>query len=644
MNHPKKTDVKNEKTNAYTAPIFSLSLLHPKYWGVWCGFGLLALLVNLLPYRLLYIIGRSLGAFSMRFAKRRVHIATRNLELAFPDLSDSEIATIVNENFKNTGMALIETGIAWFWPMWRFKRHIILKEISQVEKFEQQGKGALICFPHALNLEIGARAFTVFNKPGYGVYRPHSNAAYNFIQYWGRTHGGNALVDRKDLKKMLRVLKAGERLFYLGDHDYGHKKTVFVPFFAVEKASTTTGASILSALSKCALLPTSCFRNAQGNYELILDESIHEGYPDHDAEAAAIVMNRAIEKTILRGREQWMWLHRRYKTMPDRALNNSRYRIENKPENSIDKYRHNPTFQWSFLHPKHWLTWFGILLAVFLAFVPPRWRDRWGGSLAKLIIKKNGRVVRRARTNLELCFPEKSEQQREAIVFACFEKAAQYMLGYSEFLIRSTKHNQNRGVIIGEENLLPLLDSGKNVIILAPHAWAVDYPGVMLAAKGYKITTIMKPQKNPIGDWLMHVQRMQYGGRIFARNVGIKPFVRSIQDGYVGYWLPDEDHGLQNSTFVPFFATEKATLKGFGKMARLSNAMIVPVLPAYNDKTSKYEVHILPALEHFPSDDEDQDARAMNHAIETLLRDRPEQYMWNLYLLETQRDGRKIYS
>ncbi len=312
-------------------------------------------------------------------------------------------------------------------------------------------------------------------------------------------------------------------------------------------------------------------------------------------------------------------------------------------QNNTDKHLYDPKFQWAFLHPKHWGTWLGILFAALLAFVPPKWRDSFARYVSTFIVKKNGRVVRRARINLEKCFPEKSPQEIQHIVEETFAKAAQYMLGYSEFLIRSTKHNQKRGVMIGEDNLLPLLDAGENVIILAPHAWAVDYPAVMLAAQGYKVSTIMKPQNNPIGDWLMHVQRMQYGGRIFARSAGIKPFVRAIKDGYIGYWLPDEDHGPQNSVFVPFFATEKATLKGFGKMARLSKSKVVPVLPAYNDQTRRYEVHILPALEQFPSGDEEQDARAMNHAIEQLLRDKPEQYMWNLYLLETQRDGSRIY-
>lgn len=221
-------------------------------------------------------------------------------------------------------------------------------------------------------------------------------------------------------------------------------------------------------------------------------------------------------------------------------------------DNGIARHLHNPQFEWRFLHPKHWGTWIGIAFAALLAFIPWRLRDQLAKPLVPLIIKKNGRVVRRARVNLAYCFPEKSEQEREQILHDTFVKASQFMLGYSELLVRSTRYNNARGELIGEENLLPLLDSGERVILLVPHSWAIDYAAVMLAARGYKVANIMKPQRNPIADWLMHVQRMQYGGRIFTRESGIKPFLRSIQSGYVGYWVPDEDHGPQNSVFVPF--------------------------------------------------------------------------------------------
>ncbi|WP_278182873.1 Kdo(2)-lipid IV(A) acyltransferase [Vibrio misgurnus] len=309
----------------YSKPQFSYALLHPKYWGVWLGFGLLALLVNLLPYALLLNIGRSIGQFSMRFGQQRVRVARRNLELAFPEMSQAEIDTFVLENFKNTGAALIETGITWFWPTWRFKRILINQDTQVVRDHAQNGKGVLLCCVHALNLEITARAFGVLGMSGYGVYRPHNNPAYDFIQHWGRSHNGNQLIDRKDVKTMIKVLRQGHRLFYLPDHDYGRNKSVFVPFFAVQQACTTTGTSILAYTSHCAIVLGSGFRNAQGRYEIIADTSIEADYPQKDETAAAAYMNKFVEQLILRAPEQWMWLHKRFKTMPDATMNHSRY-------------------------------------------------------------------------------------------------------------------------------------------------------------------------------------------------------------------------------------------------------------------------------------------------------------------------------
>ncbi len=296
-------------------PKFSWSLLQPKYWSVWFGFGLMALVVNLLPYRVLRAIGQALGKRSMRIAQKRVAIANRNLELCFPEMTAGKRQQIVEENFKNTGFAIFESAIAWFWPDWRLKKHTNFHDLEPLLALETQGKGVLCCGVHALNVELTARCCSLFS-PGYGVYRPHENPAYNFVQHWGRTRSGNVMVDRKDVKGMLRVLKKGYKLFYLPDHDYGTRKTEFAPFFAMEHASTTVGTSILVDGSGCALMTVSCFRN-DCHYEFIVDDDISADFPHKDPKAATAFMNKHVEKVILRGLDQWMWLHKRFKTQPD---------------------------------------------------------------------------------------------------------------------------------------------------------------------------------------------------------------------------------------------------------------------------------------------------------------------------------------
>lgn len=314
---------KEENLTKHQAPVLTLALFHPKYWGIWLGFALVAILTNILPYKVQYWLGRGFGKLSMSFAKDRVHVARRNLELSFPDMPSEERERIVEENFKNTGFAIFESAIAWFWPDWRLKRILDTHNIERMLKVDKDNRGCLISAVHALNLEIAARACALYS-PGYGVYRPHKNPAYNFIQHWGRTRNGNIMVDRNDAKGMIKILRKGYKLFYLPDHDYGDRNTEFAPFFAVEEASTTIGTSILVNASKCVILPITSFRE-NGRYQLKIWEDISPDFPYKDTKGAAAYMNKTVEKQILEGITQWMWLHKRFKTMPDGQRKGSRY-------------------------------------------------------------------------------------------------------------------------------------------------------------------------------------------------------------------------------------------------------------------------------------------------------------------------------
>ncbi|MGF1903823.1 LpxL/LpxP family Kdo(2)-lipid IV(A) lauroyl/palmitoleoyl acyltransferase [Aliivibrio salmonicida] len=302
----------------YQAPTFSRALLHPKYWGVWLGFGLLFALVTLLPYKATYHLGRGLGFLGMKVSKSRTHIARRNLELSFPEMKSYERETIIMENFKNSGLAIFETAMAWVWPDWRVKKHFSFENVEHFQELKDQKRGVLIIIVHALNLELTCRAMALHHT-GYGVYRPHNNDAYNFIQYWGRTNNGNSVVDRKDVKGMLRLLRTGERVCYLPDHDYNRNKSVFVPFFAVPDACTTMGSDILINAGKCAVVTVSGFRT-YNNYHFKVDNDISAEFPKKDPIGSATRMNQAVEMLILRCIPQWMWLHKRFKTMEDPAI------------------------------------------------------------------------------------------------------------------------------------------------------------------------------------------------------------------------------------------------------------------------------------------------------------------------------------
>lgn len=302
-----------------------------------------------------------------------------------------------------------------------------------------------------------------------------------------------------------------------------------------------------------------------------------------------------------------------------------------------------PSFEWSFLHPRYWGTWFGILLAVLLAYFPYRWRDKFATFLAKKIVRMNNRAKKRAVINLETCFPDKTSQEREHILEETYINAACIMLGFATIMIRSKKHLEQRTVFHHESIIKDLVAQGRNIILLAPHSWPIDYPAVQLASRGLPVAAMVKKQANPVIDWLMNAQRLKYGGRTHERGDGVKPFIKSVREGFLGYYLPDEDHGPEHSVFVPFFGTEKATLAGLGKLAKLSQATIVPLMPIYNREKGTFEVLIQPPLDHFPTGSEVQDARMMNERIEQFITQDPAQYMWIMNLLRSRPDGTQLY-
>ena len=298
-------------------------------------------------------------------------------------------------------------------------------------------------------------------------------------------------------------------------------------------------------------------------------------------------------------------------------------------------------FSWSYLKPQYWGIWFGIFFLLLLAFVPFRLRDKLAGKLGIWIGHKAKKQRTRAQTNLQYCFPHWTEQQREQVIDKMFAVVAQVMFGIGEIAIRSKKHLQKRSKFIGLEHIEQAKAEGKNIILMVPHGWAIDASGIILHTQGMPMTSMYNPHRNLLVDWLWTITRQRFGGKMHARQNGIKPFLNHVRKGEMGYYLPDEDFGAEQSVFVDFFGTYKATLPGLNKMSKLSKAVVIPMFPRYNAEAGKYEMEIHPAMNL--SDDPEQSARAMNEEIESFVTPAPEQYVWILQLLRTRKDGEDLY-
>jgi len=255
--------------------------------------------------RLLYKVGSS-----------RKKVALRNLELCFPDKTDVERQTMLKRNFENTGIALLETGMGWWWPNWRVKNKIKIIGLEHIEEAQKQGKGILLLAMHYLSVEINCRGIGS-GHPMVVFYRPHNNQLMEYFQFRGRGRSNKYMLGKRDVKGLLRALKEGEACIYLPDQDYGRSRSIFVPFFAVPEAASTTGTLIFARQKNTQthmIIPT---RNDDGSGYTLEIKPMLENFPTGDDTADVLRVNQELEKAILVKPEQYMWLHRRFKTRPN---------------------------------------------------------------------------------------------------------------------------------------------------------------------------------------------------------------------------------------------------------------------------------------------------------------------------------------
>ncbi|STK57500.1 lauroyl-Kdo(2)-lipid IV(A) myristoyltransferase [Escherichia coli] len=309
--------------------------------------------------------------------------------------------------------------------------------------------------------------------------------------------------------------------------------------------------------------------------------------------------------------------------------------METKKKNS----EYIPEFDKSFRHPRYWGAWLGVAAMAGIALTPPKFRDPILARLGRFAGRLGKSSRRRALINLSLCFPERSEAEREAIVDEMFATAPQAMAMMAELAIRGPEKIQPRVDWQGLEIIEEMRRNNEKVIFLVPHGWAVDIPAMLMASQGQKMAAMFHNQGNPVFDYVWNTVRRRFGGRLHARNDGIKPLIQSVRQGYWGYYLPDQDHGPEHSEFVDFFATYKATLPAIGRLMKVCRARVVPLFPIYDGKTHRLTIQVRPPMDDLLEADDHTIARRMNEEVEIFVGPRPEQYTWILKLLKTRKPG-----
>ncbi len=278
-------------------------------------------------------------------------------------------------------------------------------------------------------------------------------------------------------------------------------------------------------------------------------------------------------------------------------------------------------------HPRYWPSWIGLALLRLVTFapLPVLWLVGYvlGGGLYYLHGTRRHITVR----NIESCFPALNRRAHRRMARQHFRALGQTILAMGIAYWGSTRRLECLVRCVGRGHYDEALAQGRPVILLAPHFTGIDIGGIYLSRER-PIISMYRRVKNQLFDEVLRRRRTRYGGQVVERREGLKPIVKAMRQGMVFYYLPDQDPGRHNTVFVPFFGVPTATLTALGRLARITNALVVPCFTRQRSYGRGYEVTFKPALDNFPTADEVADTARMNREIEQGVREMPAQYFW----------------
>lgn len=290
-------------------------------------------------------------------------------------------------------------------------------------------------------------------------------------------------------------------------------------------------------------------------------------------------------------------------------------------------------FQKQFLHPRFWPTWLGLGLMRLSIYLPPRMQV-WAGHLVALIMRPLTKARRRiAARNFELCFPDWSDAQRQALLDANMRTMGMLLIETAMSWWASDKALEKRVRYIGLEHLEAGLAAGKGVILLTGHFTSMELGGrlIMLKTPCY---VMFRQLKNPLFNEVM-VRARKYHSEGIVMQDDPRAMVRALRKNKVVWYAPDQDFGRRLSVFVQFFGVTAATVPATARMAKMSGAKVIPFVPR-READGSYTLTLSPALTDFPTGDDEVDTQRINDWVEQEVRRTPEQYYWVHRRFKTQ--------
>lgn len=297
-----------------------------------------------------------------------------------------------------------------------------------------------------------------------------------------------------------------------------------------------------------------------------------------------------------------------------------------------------PEFNLSFIHPKFWLTWIGLMFFYLFSLLPLSVINAVGEKLGEYAAKKNKKRFDFAKVNLSLCFPDKTETEIDNMVLDHARSHVRSLMHYGLIWWAPISRLDKFIAVDGFEQIDQLREQNKNIIILTCHHAGLEFTSITLS-RSYDCSGPYKPMRNEVINWLIARGRARLGTIVYTREEGFRPLIRDTRKGRLLIYFADEDLGSEASVFAPFFGNQKATISVLGRLAKSCDAAVLPCMACYDKEQSKYVVKLLPRLENIPNGDDVIDATVMNAAVEDMIKQCPVQYFWTMRLFQTRPQG-----
>jgi KDO2-lipid IV(A) lauroyltransferase len=288
--------------------------LAPATWPTWVGLGLLRV-ISWLPHSFALLIGRGIGRFAHLIGGKRRAIVRCNIGLCFPDLTTGERDALARRHFEALGMSMVEMALG----RWASDEHLTaittIEGVDHVLEAVNDGHGVILLSAHFTTLEISGRILKLSIPPFDAVYRKNRSAFTTEMLRTGRERSAASTIEKRDIKAMVRSLRKGGVVWYAPDQSYNRKGAEVLPFFGVPSMHTTA-TSTLARLGNAVAIPYFPERLANGRYHLKILPPLDDFPSDNLIEDTKKYI-RVLEEQIRQCPEQYLWVHRKFKDLPE---------------------------------------------------------------------------------------------------------------------------------------------------------------------------------------------------------------------------------------------------------------------------------------------------------------------------------------